>query len=125
MENKQVTELLGISIDSINKMIDTSKVIGEPIILNDNKMLIPILKISVAFGSGGSEFNKTPLKKDKDNTYPFGGGTIGGILMNADSFILINEDNIKIIDNKKGKDIFTKSIDLINDILEEKKNKKN
>ena len=65
MREHPINDLLNISLDSIIKMVDTSKIVGTPIDLGNNRFIIPISKVSFGFGAGGSEFNNNSIEKKK------------------------------------------------------------
>ena len=106
MREHPINDLLNISLDSIVRMVDTSKIVGTPIDLGNNRFIIPISKVSFGFGAGGSEFNNSKNDKKRlftneeysDELFPFGGGSGGGISINPSSFILVNNNDIKMIE---------------------------
>lgn len=63
MANK-VSEMFEGLTNNFKGMIDANSVVGEPIIVNDGTMIVPISKVSFGFGGGGCEFDrkKTILK---------------------------------------------------------------
>ena len=62
-EKKTINEILGISMEKIKEMADTSAIIGNPITTPDGTTVIPISKVSYGFASGGSDL---PSKYDKE-----------------------------------------------------------
>ena len=56
MAHRDISKLLDESLNNLNLLIDSSKVVGKAIMINDDKMIIPISKITYGFGVGGSEF---------------------------------------------------------------------
>ena len=55
---------------------------------------------------------------------PYGGGTLGGLSMIPEAFIIKTNEKVEIIQMEKNKDLFEKTIDLVNEIVEKSKNKK-
>ena len=66
MREHPINDLLNISLDSIIRMVDTSKIVGTPIDLGNNRFIIPISKVSFGFGAGGSEFSNSKNDKKKN-----------------------------------------------------------
>lgn len=106
MREHPIHDLLNISLNSVIRMVDTGKVIGQPIILGPDRMLIPISRVTFGFGAGGSEYQGRPEEKKKDNyydvesgeeLYPFGGGSGGGVSIKPTSFIFIDQGKIDVI----------------------------
>ena len=127
---RPVNELFESSLDNVKTFMDTSKIVGEPLKSDDNTTIIPIAKITMGFGIGGSEFkNKNDSKKKKDDLLfelseeklPYGGGTLGGISLIPEAFLIQNKDSVQMIYMEKNKDLFTKTLDLVTELLEKTK----
>ena len=71
--SQKLPNMLENTIQKIREMVDVNSVIGTPISTPDGVTIIPVSRVSVGFGGGGSEFNG---KNTGDN--PFGGGVGGG-----------------------------------------------
>ena len=54
--NHPLSEMMSNSMSKIKDMIDVNTVIGSPITTPDGVTLIPITKVSVGYGGGGSDF---------------------------------------------------------------------
>ena len=130
---RPINELFVSSIENVSTLMDTSKVVGNPIKIDENTTIIPISKITMGFGIGGSEFkSKDDNKKIKreeilfelsEEKLPYGGGTLGGISMIPEAFIVHTKNKVEIIYMEKNKDLFEKTIDLVNEIVEKSKAK--
>lgn len=130
---RPVNELFESSLENVKEFMDTSKIIGSPLKVDENTTIIPIAKITLGFGIGGSEFkNKDDSKKkNKDELLfelseeklPYGGGTLGGISLIPEAFIVHSKDKVNIIYMEKNKDLFDKTFDLVNEIIEKAKKK--
>lgn len=73
MENNNVQNLLGVSMEKIKEMADANTVIGNPVTTPDGTVLIPVSKVSYGFASGGSDL------PSKTGSGLFGGGSGAGI----------------------------------------------
>lgn len=84
--------LVKTAIEKIREMVDTETIIGKPITTSNGTTIIPVSKVSVGFGSGGSDL---PTKQAKDL---FGGGAGGGVSIQPIAFITIMPDgNVKLL----------------------------
>ena len=93
MFKRPINEMLHSSLESLSNLIDSSKVIGKPIQIGEDKIVVPISKVTLGFGVGGSEFNVSNKKNKKlknelsfevsDELYPYGGGQLGGMRMDT------------------------------------------
>ena len=125
MFKRPINEMLASSLDSLSNMIDSSKIIGKPIDVGEEKFIIPISRVTLGFGMGGSEFNVTKNKKDKnelsfeinEEIYPYGGGQLGGMSLNPEAFLIVSKDKSEIIYFDKNPSIFMKTLDLLKEII--------
>lgn len=105
MREHPINDLLNISMDSLVRMVDVGKIIGQPIMIDEKRLIIPISKVAFGFGAGGSEFNNNASVKKKNNynieasndLFPFGGGSGGGISISPSAFLIINDNTITML----------------------------
>lgn len=84
--------LVRAAMEKIKDMVDVDTIIGTPIVTGNGTTIIPVSKVSVGFGSGGSDL---PTKQVKDF---FGGAAGGGISIQPIAFITIMPDgNAKLL----------------------------
>ena len=93
--SQQLPNMLDNTIAKIRQMVDSNSVVGEPIVINDGITIIPISKISIGFGGGGSDFVPKNNATGKDN--PFGGGVGGGVKVTPMAFLIIKEGNVRML----------------------------
>ena len=91
--SQNLPNMLQDTISKIREMVDVNNVIGEPIAVGD-VTIIPVSKVSVGFGGGGSDFaSKNPAKQDN----PFGGGVGGGVKVNPVCFLIVKDGNVRMM----------------------------
>ncbi len=88
-----IGEVMGLTMQKVKEMIDANTIVGEPI-RADGVTLIPVSKISVGFGSGGSEFGK---KKPDEDGRNFGGGGGAGITVTPVVFLVVSGGNVRVL----------------------------
>ena len=88
--SKNLPNMLQDTISKIREMVDVNNVIGEPIVVGDIT-IIPVSKVSVGFGGGGSDFSS----KNGDN--PFGGGCGGGVKVSPICFLVVKDGNVRML----------------------------
>ena len=64
--SQKLPNMLESTIQKIREMLDVNTVVGTPITTPDGVTIIPVSKVSVGFGGGGSDYTK--------NNDAFGGG---------------------------------------------------
>ena len=115
-----IHKLMDISLEHILDMIDVSKIIGEPIIIDENRFVIPISKVSFGFGAAGSEFDCS-IKEKKDASFPFGGGSGGGINISPVAFLKISDGHMDIMNVEKNPSITERLLEVAKEYLVNKK----
>ena len=106
-KNHPVSELMAETIEKIKEAVDANTVVGEPIVAGEIT-LIPVSKISLGFGTGGSEMGgKTPKVMGEN---PFGGGGGAGLKVTPVCFRVV--------------DLIPDVVNRIAGLVEEKKAKK-
>ena len=90
--SEKLPNMLDSTIQKIKEMVDVNSVIGEPISTTDGVTIIPVSKVSVGFGGGGSDFVN---KSGGDN--PFGGGVGGGVKVTPICFLIVKDGNVRMM----------------------------
>ena len=93
--SQNASNMLENAIAKIREMVDVNSVIGNPITTPDGVTIIPVSKVSVGFGGGGSDFVSKNLNK-LDN-HPFGGGAGGGVKVTPVAFLIIKDGNVRML----------------------------
>ena len=90
--SQKLPNMLDSTIEKIREMVDANSVIGEPIVA-DGITIIPITKVSVGFGGGGSDFTT----KHSTQEQPFGGGVGGGVKVTPICFLIVKDGNVRMM----------------------------
>ena len=90
--SKNLPNMLQDTISKIREMVDVNNVIGEPITV-DGVTIIPVSKVSVGFGGGGSDFARNASAGE----LPFGGGVGGGVKVNPICFLIVKDGNVRMM----------------------------
>ena len=92
--SKNLPNMLQDTISKIREMVDVNSVIGDPITTPDGVTIVPVSKVSVGFGGGGSDFT---TKNAGSGEMPFGGGVGGGVKMTPICFLIVKDGNVRMI----------------------------
>ena len=87
--------MLESPIQKIKEMVDVNSVIGTPITTPDGVTIIPVSKVSVGFGGGGSDFTTNSSRPGEDN--PFGGGAGGGVKVTPICFLIVKDGAVRMM----------------------------
>ena len=89
--SQKLPNMLESTIQKIREMLDVNTVVGEPITTPDGVTIIPVSKVSVGFGGGGSDF------ANKSGENPFGGGMGGGVKVTPVCFLVVKDGNVRML----------------------------
>ena len=87
--SKTLPNMLDNTISKIREMVDVNSVIGNPITTPDGVTIIPVSKVSVGFGGGGSDYTK--------NQEAFGGGAGGGVKVTPICFLIVKDGAVRMM----------------------------
>ena len=91
--NHPLSDMMTNSMSKIRDMIDVNTVVGDPITTPGGVTIIPVSKVSVGFGGGGSDFTKKTAAGDN----PFGGGVGGGVKVTPICFLIVKDGNVRMM----------------------------
>lgn len=89
LEKKPLSDLMETTMAKIREMVDSNAVVGTPITTTDGVTIIPISRISLGFGTGGSDYGKTVDK--------FGGAGAAGVKIDPVSFLIIKDGVTRVV----------------------------
>ena len=92
--SQNLPNMLDNTIAKIREMVDANSVVGTPIVTADGVTIIPISKISIGLGGGGSDFVSRHVNHHEN---PFGGGVGAGVKVTPVAFLIIKEGNVRMM----------------------------
>ena len=92
--SQKLPNMLENTIAKIREMVDVNSVVGQPINLPDGVSIIPVSKVSVGFGGGGSDFVSRNVNHQEN---PFGGGVGAGVKVTPIAFLIVKEGSVRMI----------------------------
>ncbi len=99
-----IDTIASVILEKLKGIAQTETIIGTPIVV-DNTTLIPVSRVSVGFGLGGSggKFEVT--------------GSGGGLNVEPIAFIVVSDGKAQIMSLTREKDVFGKAIDMIPEVV--------
>lgn len=92
--SKNLPNMLESTIAKIREMVDANSVVGDPIVTGDGVTILPISKISVGLGGGGSDFVSKNVNHHEN---PFGGGVGAGVKVTPVAFLIIKDGSVRML----------------------------
>lgn len=90
--SQKLPNMLESTIQKVKEMVDSNTVVGQPITTPDGVTIIPVSKISVGVGGGGSDF---ATKHNGEN--PFGGGMGAGVKVTPVCFLIVKDGAVRMM----------------------------
>ena len=112
-----ICDLLKLSNESLKNLINVDTIIGKTVNLDNGISIIPISKIKCSFAAGGTEFEKSKTFEQ----LPFGGATGGNVNIVPIAFLVVNNDEVKVLHLENNTHILEKVIDEIPHFFEKLK----
>ena len=93
--NHPLSEMMSSSMSKIREMVDVNTVIGDPIVTGDCVTIIPVTKVSIGYGGGGSDFATKNYPANRDNA--FGGGAGARVSITPVAFLIVRGENVRML----------------------------
>ena len=87
-KNNPINDMLQESMAKLRELADTNTIVGQPITTPDGVTLIPISRVSLGVGGGGSIFGK---KKDANPEGNLGAGMGAGVTIAPVAFLIVKD----------------------------------
>ena len=106
-----VQGLMYTAMQSIRDMIDVNTIVGDPVETPDGAVIIPISKVGLGFGVGGSDHSTGKAPADKEAL--FGGGAGGGVSITPVAFMVVGKGQIRLLPVNSNTPIYDRIMDLV------------
>lgn len=93
-KNNPISEMMQESMSKIRELADTNTIVGQPIQTTDGVTLIPISRVSLGMGGGGTIFGK------KQNVNPegsLGAGIAAGVSIDPVAFLIVKDGFTRVM----------------------------
>jgi sporulation protein YtfJ len=121
MTEHPIEGLMKTTMNSLKEMVDVNTIIGDPVQSPDGLVIIPVSKICFGFASGGTEFDKIKNAKEQinlDDKLPFGGGSGAGVSVQPVGFIVVGNNQIKLLTVDEGNTALSSLFDFMGKITD-------
>ncbi len=92
--SKNLPNMLDSTIEKIRELVNANSVIGEPIVTADGTTIIPVSKLSIGLGGGGSDFVSKNVNRQEN---PFGGGVGAGVQVTPLAFLIVKDGGVRML----------------------------
>jgi sporulation protein YtfJ len=117
------------AMENIKEMVDVNTIVGEPVETPDgSNVIVPISRVGFGFVAAGSEFKvegadnggrgQGNQMQGAGQSYPFGGGSGGGVSITPIAFLVVGSHGIKVVPLDNSTHLFEKMIDLAPQVVD-------
>ncbi|MBQ9757979.1 MAG: GerW family sporulation protein [Clostridia bacterium] len=110
-EQHPIQGLMYTAMQSIRDMIDVNTIVGDPVETPDGTVIIPISKVGLGFGVGGSDHSAAKTPADKQAM--FGGGAGGGVSITPVAFMVVGKGQIRLMPVNPNTTVYDRILDMI------------
>ncbi|MBQ3866253.1 MAG: GerW family sporulation protein [Clostridia bacterium] len=117
MNEIPLKQVIDASLTNLKSFLNADSVVGTPITLPGDVVVIPVSKVSCGFTSGGVDFDsKTNPRREVPH---FGGGNGAGVSVTPVTFLVISEGNVRLM-NVNGTGVSSDSaiVNTISDLVD-------
>lgn len=83
-----VNKLMNETMEQMKRMIDVDTIVGSPITTPDGTTIIPVSKVTMGVGTGGTDF--VPKNAKNNAQVCFGGGSGSGVSISPVCFLVVS-----------------------------------
>lgn len=92
--SQNLPNMLDKTIEKIREMVNANTVVGDPITTPDGVTILPISRISIGLGGGGSDFVSKNVNHHEN---PFGGGVGAGVKVSPVAFLIVKDGSVRML----------------------------
>ena len=109
-----LNELMKTTMDHLKGVTDANTIIGAPI-HTDGVTLIPVSKLSVGVGGGGTEFSTKNHAAGNSN---FGGGSAASAKLEPVAFLIVQNGGVKLLPVNANPSGLIKVVDTVPEVVD-------
>ncbi|MCD8049569.1 MAG: GerW family sporulation protein [Clostridia bacterium] len=126
MATHPINEMMASVMNGLQQMVDVNTVVGNPVETSDGTTIIPISKVGFGYAAGGSDFG------GGEASAHFGGGSGAGATITPMGFLVVGNDQIRMVPVEASASAVDKLVDYIptaiskvNEIISKRSKKEN
>ncbi|MGB9792068.1 MAG: GerW family sporulation protein [Thermacetogeniaceae bacterium] len=116
MGDHPIETLMKTAMENIKEMIDVNTIVGDPVETPDGSVIMPISMVSCGFAAGGADYQPEG-SRGGDGSFPFGGGSGGGVSVKPVGFLVVGHNQIRFLP-VEGNVVAERLLDLAPEFME-------
>ncbi len=111
--SNSIENLMDSTLSKLKEIVNADTIIGKSINTPDGTVVIPVSKVSYGFASGGSD-----LCSNKTDKNLFGGGNGAGVSISPVAFLVISENDVKLLQIESFSSSLDRVISMAPDVID-------
>ena len=107
------------SIQDLQSVINPNSIVGNPIVINENLTVIPVIKNTALYLGGGGEYGEVKQIKS-EKSMPFAGGSGAVVSLKPSGFLIDQGKGVQIL--SVADDAFSRIIESVDNFIKSFKN---
>lgn len=119
-----IETIIKTTMENLQTLINVNTIVGSPVRVDNNTMVLPVSRVSLGFIAGGGEYaSKNAVERSgralegSDTTLPFAGTTAAGICVSPVSFLSVQSGQVSVLPAQVSGCMLERMIDNIPQIL--------
>lgn len=121
-----IENIMETTMAKLKEMVNVNTIVGDPVVITGETMILPVSKVSLGFVSGGGEYqagNQTPVKRAGEELdtmggkYPFAGAAAAGLTLNPTAFLSVSGRKIRVLP-AQYKDGVDRAVDMLPELVD-------
>lgn len=121
-----IENIMETTMAKLREMVNVNTIVGDPLMLTGETMVLPVSKVSLGFVSGGGEFQsgeKRPVRgagEEMDaegGKYPFAGAVAAGMTLNPTAFLSVSGKKVRVLP-AQYKDGFDRAVEMLPELMD-------
>lgn len=118
-----IENIMETTMDKLKETVNVNTIVGDPILIAGETMVLPVSKVSLGFVSGGGEYQSSPVKlagQELDagsGKYPFAGAAAAGLTLNPTAFLSVSGKKVRVLP-AQYKDGLDRAVELLPELMD-------
>ncbi len=120
-----IENIMETTMDKLREMVNVNTIVGDPVLITGQTMILPVSKVSLGFVSGGGEYQSSgaSVKRAGEELdalmgkYPFAGAAAAGLTLNPTSFLSVNGNKVRVLP-AQYKDGLDRAVELLPELMD-------
>ncbi|MDL2257709.1 GerW family sporulation protein [Eubacteriales bacterium OttesenSCG-928-K08] len=97
-----IENILKTTMEELRQMVDVNTIVGDPVMMGNDTVIVPVSKVCLGFLSGGGEYETKCKRRDEreqseEKQFPFAGTSVAGMNLTPLAFLTISGGDVRML----------------------------